>query len=214
MTLLRRKGKVAIRFRVDCAGYSVRVDRTLLDGERHQADAMQFCNSITAKALVWLAAILLPAETLPSMACGCRCRTSPPAALKSSPADAPPAAKCSHCAAGSRTRHSCCGGIAASSAQNATCCKSKGSCCCCKSGQGSHGSPCQCWVSKSPAPAPLPNHSRTQNTKSSLAASSAAGLSTAVVLVPAAAPARAEHQPALHCSSAPERLSILCRLVI
>ena len=32
---------------------------------------MRLFNGITAKVLVWLAAILVPAESLPLMACGC-----------------------------------------------------------------------------------------------------------------------------------------------
>ena len=41
---------------------------------RDEADVMRFCDSITAKVFVWLAAILVPAETLPaSCDCGTHC---------------------------------------------------------------------------------------------------------------------------------------------
>jgi len=60
----------------------------------------------------------------------------------------------------------------------------------------------------------MPGESRTDNTKSSVAASSFGSLTTVALLVPPATAAPVEQQAALHCSSAPERLSVLCRLVI
>jgi len=70
-------------------------------------------------------------------------------------------------------------------------------------------------VNKSaPAPNPLPGDSRTDNTKPSLSAPSLACHAAVAILVPPAILARADQQPTLLGSSAPERLSILCRLVI
>jgi hypothetical protein len=151
---------------------------------RHQADVMRFCDSITAKVLVWLAAILLPGETLPVMSCECGSH-SPPRAV--------------------------------SSAQHRCCCGDKGRCCCCccKGGADPHGGPCHCAANQSaPAPVPLPGNSRTDNTKSSQSASSLGGVATVAILVPSVIVAHANQQPTIPGSSAPERLSILCRLVI
>jgi hypothetical protein len=174
---------------------------------------MRFSNSITAKVLVWLAAILVPAQTLPLMACDCGSHSPRSMAVKADRADAAPAAKCPHCTSGSRPRHSCCGGTAASSGQHGSCCGAKGSCCC-KGGLGSHGGPCLCSVNKSaPAPDPLPSNSRTDNTKSSLGSSSDT-VATVAVVVPSVVLAQAAQQPSLLGSTSLERLSTLCRLVI
>ena len=173
---------------------------------------MRFCESITAKVLVWLAAILVPVESLPVMACDCGSHSLGTSAVNAAHADAAPVAKCPHCASRERARHSCCGDAAVSSAQPCCCCGGNGPChcCCCK-----HGGQCHCAANKSaPAPDPLPSNSRTDNTKSSLATSSLGGMATVAVLVPSAALTRGDQQPTLLCSSAPERLSILCRLVV
>lgn len=174
---------------------------------------MPLCNNITAKVLVWLAAISVPAETLPVMACNCGSHPPQRAEAKSSRAAETPAAKCSHCAARSQPRHSCCGSTAATLVQHGSCCGAEGSCCC-KGGLGSHGGPCQCSAKHSdPVPNPLPGDSRTDNTKPSLSPSSLAGMTTAAIL-PLAVLGPADQQPTLLGSSAPERLSVLCRLVI
>jgi hypothetical protein len=60
----------------------------------------------------------------------------------------------------------------------------------------------------------LPGNSRTDNTKSSRSASSLGGLATVVILIPSAIVAHANQQPTILSSSVPERLSLLCRLVI
>jgi hypothetical protein len=174
---------------------------------------MRFYNRMTAKVLVWLAAILVPAESLPLMACGCGSQSPRRAAVKPARADATPAAKCPHCTGGSQPRHSCCGATAASSPQRGSCCGANGSCCC-KGGLGSQGGLCQCSANKSaPAPDPLPNDSRTDNTKSSLGSSSDTVAAVAVV-VQSAVLAQAAQQPSLLGSTSLERLSTLCRLVI
>lgn len=181
---------------------------------RIQANVMPFCNSITAKVLVWLAAILVPVETLPAMGCDCGSHSPGSAVAKSVRADAAPAARCPHCTSRSRPGHSCCG-TAASSAQHGRCCGGSGSCCCCcKGGPGSHGGPCQCAANKSaPAPDPLPDNSRTENTKSSLGSSSDT-VTTIAVLVSSLVLAQAAQQPSLLACTSLERLSTLCRLVI
>ena len=183
-------------------------------GARYQADVMRFCNTITAKILVWLAAILVPAEALPMMACDCGNHSPQPAALKSGRADAAPAAKCAHCATRLRTQPSC-GGTAVSSAQHKCCCgDGPCHCCCSNGGLGSHGGPCRCAANKSvPAPDPLPSNSRTDNTKSSLGSSSGI-VATVAVLVSSRVLAHSAQQPCLLACTSLERLSALCRLII
>src|SRR3990170_6743070 len=117
---------------------------------------MRLCNSITAKVLVWLAAILVPAETLPLMACDCGGHCPQSMAVTADRANAALAVGCPHCTGGWRPRHSCCGGTAASPTQHGNCCDANGSCCG-RGGLGSHGSPYRCSANKSvPAPDPLP----------------------------------------------------------
>lgn len=181
---------------------------------RDQAELMQFCNGTIAKVLVWLAAILVPAEALPSMACDCGSRSSQLAEAKSGQANTSHAAKCPHCTSRLSRQRSCCreGGFAT----HGSCCGAKSACSCCKGGQGSHAGMCQCAASKStPVSVPVPGNSRTdENAKSSAAATCLGGLTTFAALAPPAASAGAEHQPAQHCLRVCERLSILCRLVI
>ena len=179
--------------------------------------AVRFLNSISAKVVVWLAAVLVPAETLPLMACDCGSHSPRPTQTGLGCTAAASVTACQHCNVGSRARHSCCGSAAASSASPGSCCAAKGSCSCCsKDGARSPGGPCQCSANDSaPAPAaPLPGDSRTDNTKSSVSTSSFGGLTAVVILVPSAAAARADQQPTLLGSTVPERLSVLCRLVI
>lgn len=174
---------------------------------------MGLCQNITAKALVWLAAILVPVDALPLVACDCGNGSPQSAALKSARTDASPATKCPHCAARSRAEHSCCG-TAEYSAQHKCCCCGNGPChCCCKGKMGSHGGPCQCAANK-PAqePASLPSNSRTENTKSSLGSSSDTVVT--VVAVPSVVLALAAQQPSRSASTSLERLSTLCRLVV
>lgn len=176
---------------------------------------VQFCNSITAKVLVWLAGVLVPAQTMPLMACACGSQSQGSAKLESGRADAASAATCPHCTGRSPVRRSCCASAAARSARHGTCCAAKGSCsCCCQGGANSQGSSCQCSKGGStPARDPLSNDSRTENTKSFSASSVYGPTSVAIVVAPAAL-ARAHQPPTLLGSSAPERLSLLCRLVI
>ena len=176
---------------------------------------MRFCNSITAKVLVWLASVLVPAQTMPLMACACGNQPQGPAKVESGRVDAVSAATCPHCTGTSPVRRSCCDSATARSACHGTCCAAKGSCsCCCQGGARPEGSSCQCSKSGStPAPDPLSNDSRTDNTKSS-SASSVHGPATVAVVVAPAALAHSHQQPTLLGSSAPERLSLLCRLVI
>jgi hypothetical protein len=175
---------------------------------------VRFLNSITAKVIVWLAAVLVPAETLPRMVCACGNHAPGPSQAAVGCAGAGSVAACPHCNVAERSPHSCCGSSAASHARS-DCCAAQGACsCCCTSGAHSDGTSCQCARDDSaPAPAPLPGDSRTDTTKSSVSVSSFTG-PTAVVLPVPSADARADQHPAFLGSSAPERLSVLCRLVI
>ena len=176
---------------------------------------VQFCNSITAKVLVWLAGVLVPAQTMPLMACACGSQSQGSAKLESGRVDAASAATCPHCTGRSPVRRSCCASATARSARHGTSCGAKGSCSCGgQDGARSPGGSCQCSKSRSaPAPVPASNGSRTDNTKSS-SASSVYGPTTVAIVAAPAALAHAHQQPTLLGSSAPERLSLLCRLVI
>ena len=179
---------------------------------------MRFCNRITVKALVWLAAILVPVETLPAMACDCGSRSPRSVASKSGRANVAPAAKSPRGPARSQPRHSCCGSAAESPALQGSCCGAKGSSCCCRccctGGPRSQGGLCQCSAHKSvPAPDPLPGSSRTENTKSSLCPSSGT-MATVAVVVPSPVVAQAAQQPSVLGATSLERLTTLCRLVI
>ena len=58
---------------------------------------MQLCSSMTGKVLVWLAAILVPAESLPLMACNCADQPAQAPKPGFAPAKAAPVATCPHC---------------------------------------------------------------------------------------------------------------------
>lgn len=175
--------------------------------------SVKFCNRITARLAVWLAGVLVPAQTMPVMACGCGNQPHRLTKVQSASADAAPLATCPRFAGSSAVRHPCCARVAARSADR-TCCAGKASCSCCQGGSRSQGTSCQCSKSGSaPAPAPLSNNSRTDNTKSSSPSLCHAPAVIAVVVAPGAT-AHANQHPFLFGSSAPERLSVLCRLVI
>ena len=158
---------------------------------------MHVFNSISAKAVVWLAAILVPMEAMPMKACDCGSQS----ALEKANV-------------GSRTHH-CCGGKAASAIHGNCCCCAEGPCHCrCKDKHGLHRSSCQCTASNSaPDPAPLPINSRTGNTKVSLA-SFLDTLITVACVAPSSARPNAGLPPSRIVSTSLERLCELCRLVV
>jgi len=176
---------------------------------------MHFSDSITARIFVWLAAVFVPVDALPLLACDCGSHSPQTGTLKSGLADASPAAKCPHCAVRSQPARSCCGAAAASSAQHRCCCCGSGPCHGSGKGKvGSHGEPCRCAANKSgPDPAPLPGNSRPESTKGPLG-SSLNSVTTVAVLVPSMVPARVARQPSHVACTSLERLSALCRLIV
>ena len=178
---------------------------------------MRFCNSITAKVLVWLAGVLVPLESLPLTACNCADASVRATKLETAPVVGSPVAACPHCKAESRARHSCCGSAAALSASHGSCCccccGTGSTCCCCSKGAGhSNGGTCRCAKNGCvPPTAPLSSNSRTDNTKSRLAVSSG---TVATVVVPSRVFAQTAGQPSLPGCTSLERLSTLCRLVL
>ena len=175
---------------------------------------MRLYNSITAKVLVCLAGALFPVETVPAMACNCGGR---PGGLTGADHDVAEAATVPGCHVGRlRTPHSCCDSPAIGLALRGSCCGADCSCSCCRNGGArSQGSSCQCVHNGSPsAPDPLPSDSRTDSTKRLLTSAPCRGLTAVVNIVPRVVLARADQRSASFGSSAPERLSVLCRLVI
>jgi len=174
---------------------------------------MRLCDNITVKVLVWLSAMLVPVETLPSPACNCGGCVLCSAAPGSGRADPTLAAECPHCTRASQPRHSCCGSTSGSSAPPESRRGNAGSCCG-KGTSGAPGGPCRCSKSEpSPAPDPLPRDSRTHDTKS-LTSAGCGDSATVAILGPLPATACADRRSIRSGSSAPERLSVLCRLLI
>ena len=171
----------------------------------NRGSPMAFCRTITAKLLVWLAAILVPAGAMPLKACNCGNSASGAAKCGAS------ASKC-RCSSGrAKNGRACC---SRSIANRKGCCAQKSTCGCCKDKSGSHG-PCLCSLDKdAPAPAPAPNSSETETAKSLFV--SACGMSTTLipVVVPSQNLARAVLQPVFAGLTTLDRLGALCRLVI
>lgn len=155
-------------------------------------------NGIVAKTLVWLAAILVPAETMPSVFCCCGQDSSRAVSRKSVP-------KCPHC----KPVASCC--AAKASRPGGCCCAGKASCC--KHCLGSRSEVCQCSV-KAPEQAPSPaTNGSTANSRTATDLAVAAFIS-----VPSAHSdlfsAHAAATPSLLGANGVELLHAICRLTI
>ena len=173
---------------------------------------MWHLDSITSKAVVWLGAILVPVASWPSTSCTCGSHVGGSATFKHAQVGADVATTCPHCTPDPQPRHSCCGGGAVASAPRRTCCGSSDACRCC--GSRSPCGVCQCSNSQSvPAPAPLPNDPRPNDSKTPAISLGVGLASVAALFLPTAATC-ADHRPVNLGASAPERLSILCRLLI
>ncbi len=182
-------------------------------GNHWRFPAVQFCDYLTTRIVVWLAAVLVPAGSLPAMTCSCgsHADSSQADGCRLEPESAGPPSCCGERA---KPTHSCC--QSRSAPATARCCLAGSSCSCCgNGGTDSNGNGCQCSAGHSsvPAPDPEPRNPRTDETKPSL---SAACFGNAAAATVAAAPAilRADQQSMNLGSTAPERLSVLCRLVL
>ena len=176
---------------------------------------MQFCDYLTTRIVVWLAAVLVPAGSLPAMACSCGSHVDSSQAdgcrLETDPVGPP-----SCCSGRAKPTHSCCQSRSTPTTAHTSCCLAGSSCSCCgNDGTGSKGNGCQCSVDHSsiPSPDPEPRNSRTDDTKPSLSAASFGNAAAAAVAV-APAILKADQQSMGLGSTAPERLSVLCRLVL
>lgn len=178
--------------------------------------AVQFHKTIAARVLVWLAAVLVPVEAMPLTVCNCDSHSVQPVESHVGCSGAAPVAVCPNCVGESRTEPSCCGKSADQSSKNDRCDRTRvsGSCSC--EGQCSHGASCDCAANHaSPASNPISNQSPADGSKVSLSASPFAGGTTAAVVVPPSVLAGMGERPTSSIgSTAPERLSVLCRLVI
>ena len=140
---------------------------------------------LIVRTLVWLTALLLPAEALPIYGCGC--------------GEKVPAAQ-------ARTR-SCCG-----KAAGCCCCgKAAGRCCCCCKGKNRSPAGCQCAKgNRSSDQAPAPNNTQTETAKTLAAAQTIMAVDSAA----AAAPSPAADFLISTGQTSLERLSALCRLIV
>jgi hypothetical protein len=176
--------------------------------------SVQFSNRITSRVLIWLASLLVPAQSMPLTACGCGNEPQRQVGSGIGRADAAPATSCPCCTGRSTARRSCCTGTATHSARRATCCAERGKSSACGGGAHSPETSCHCsHSSPAPVPVPVPNDSRTDKSKSS-STSPFQGTMVLAVVVADASSARDSFQPVLFGPSAPERLSLICRLII
>lgn len=171
---------------------------------------MRFFHCLATRIVVGLAAVLVPAQSLPLTACGCGSHSAEPAEAETR------CLHCPHCSARARSSDSCCQEATTASTFHGGCGATGPSSCCAQgSTAASPSGVCLCSAGHSvPTPDPSPGDSRTNNTKSPSLESSIAGTAVATVLIPSAVSSRADQQSLALGLTAPERLSILCRLVI
>jgi hypothetical protein len=176
--------------------------------------SVQFSNRITSRAFVWLASLLVPAQSMPLTACGCGNEPQRQVGTEIRRTDAAPATSCRCCGSGSMARRSCCTGTVPHSARRGACCAERGKSSGCSGGAHSPGTSCHCSKSRpAPVPVPVPNDTSTDKGKSS-SSSPFQGPMVLAVVVADASSGRDSFQPVLSGPSAPERLSLFCRLVI
>ena len=170
-------------------------------------------NNIAVRAVVWLAALLIPAEALPMADCGCggNCSKQSVATIACKPLDA--ASGCPCCRARLRSQHACCQARGVTAADHrAGCCGGRTTCCCCSKNAATKGQQCHCSQSHSvPAPVPAPGSSQPNGANSSN--SSVAVAAVDLVGLPVVQ-SRAAESFSLSGLTSLERLSTLCRLVI
>jgi hypothetical protein len=158
-------------------------DPKLIDG------SMVLRKNIAVRALVWLIALLVPAEAMPMPGCGCGGKPSQ---------QLPVSRKC----CGKSAKGCCCSAKA----------KAAGNCCCCRKGARNSAGNCQCAKNDS-APVQAPGQSQSPTDSVKLLASTA--MPWAVDLpVPAAVRPPTIGQPSFADQTSLERLSSLCRLVV
>lgn len=177
---------------------------------------MQFHKTIAARVLVWLAAVLVPVEAMPLTACNCGSHSAPSTEVHVGCSVAASVPVCPNCVGESRNEPSCCGRSADDSSRRGCCGRTKASGSCCCEGQCSQGVSCHCSANHAaPASNPIPNESPADGSKSSLSTSPFASVTSAAVVVPPRVLAGRREGPASFLgSTAPERLNVLCRLVI
>ena len=177
---------------------------------------MQFHKTIAARVLVWLAAALVPVEAMPLTVCNCGSHSGQPTEARVDGSPAKPVPACPNCVGESRTKPSCCGKSAEDSSKRGCCGRTKASGTCCCGGQCSQGVSCHCSANHAvPASSPNPNESPADGFKVSLSTSPFASVTTAAVVIPPSVYASLRERPTSFLgSTAPERLSVLCRLVI
>lgn len=148
-------------------------------------------NSIAVRFLVWVAALLIPAEAMPMLGCGC---------AGGGAVAADPVRKASCCRKG--TAQCCCQGKS----------QSLQGCCCCPSGKSSPTSGCRCAKNHSaPTPAPGPNNTQTETAKTLASAHASPAIHAIATTVVGSLDI---HFLSLPGQTSLERLNSLCRLVV
>ena len=184
---------------------------------------MDFRQSFTARLVAGIAAALIPAQTVSMSGCSCGPRTADFTQADGILAQTEPGAASERCCRGSRVGHSCCRGQAvgvgtgagrSSSAEGCNCRAGSSTRSCCQRGDCAGGNLCHCAADDSvPASDPASDGSRTGSGKPSLSPITFAGWVAAPVAATSAM-VRNDRYSTVGASSAPERLSVLCRLVI
>jgi hypothetical protein len=163
--------------------------------------AMRLYENFTARFVAWLAVSLIPAASLPSLACSCGIGEH---SQKVAASQSERQSVCSHCGTAAARKMSCCAKAVASSENHD----------CRRAVDNSHAAVCTCSAKRSePSPAQLPGHSQTVGAKSTLALSCGSGSSIATAIA-ASVPSGADWPSASFASFSNERLSLLCRFVI
>jgi hypothetical protein len=150
-------------------------------------NSMTFRKNITVRVLVWLTALLLPAEAMPGYNCGCMTNGAAAVQVHARPC------------CGKAGKRCCCG-------------KVKGlGCCCCSKGKNRSASSCQC-AKGGPARDQAPASTSQDGTAKTLAAAHVSPALAADAI--SAVPPPATHLLFLPAQTSLERLSTLCRLVV
>jgi hypothetical protein len=185
---------------------------------------MVFFKGIAARILVWLAAVLVPADSLSLLACDCGGRQPALPRSRTVASERAPGVRCAKCRGAAKVERRCRRELSAasSSGRGGACCGNRqGSCACCQGqgqGQGRAGTKptsCLCAAGDSaPTPGPVPGDSRPDESKPSYSASSAATVASLATIERPSAPARFEGASLLGGPTALARLSALCRFVL
>ncbi len=171
---------------------------------------MYFTQPITTRLIVWLAAIAIPFQGMPTAACGCA-RTSEMTAVTVS----------SCCSQPSTGQCPCTGAAVCRCGESSSCCQSEPSCCSgdttsessCECGTGCQcGDNCQCGKSSPPRPPAVPPVENTSPDRIATDSTSAASLS--VVFQPSFSRQHLSFDAGVKALTALDSCARLCRFTL